>query len=102
MRKEDAMRYELHVTARQPSKNPDVVDICEKGLKRRYSENLSDAVKEFLQDCVGAGVILRVTIKSAGRFIIESLKPLDDFMQVIQNLLRSRFHTHAKVDCSPL
>ena len=97
------MRYELVVGAYSPSKIQQVKEAVEIGMKRQYSDDLAQAMREFLQKCVGdMQAIIKVTMESTGRFIVETIKPLTEFIVTIENMFRSQFHTHAKVECHPL
>ncbi len=98
------MRYTLLVGASSPSKIGQVNKAIERGMRRRYSDDLAMAMREFLEKCVGAtATITKVTVEASGRFIVETLKPLTDFAEVIGNMLRSQFHTNAKIEieCHP-
>lgn len=96
------LRFALQLETKVPGRKQTVITTCENGLKRKYSDDLSEALKQFLQDCIGAGIIVAVKIEAAGRFIIESLKPIAEYIEMIQNSLRSKFHTYTVVDCTPL
>ena len=97
------MRYTLAVQSCSPSKAEHVAQAVEKGMKRRYNPDLAEAMQEFLKKCIGdAHAITKVTLDSAGRFIVETLRPLTEFILVIENMLRSQFHQNIKVECTPL